>query len=98
VPGSIIAHYYSKSNIHNHYIVELNIWQIRGNKKFPDNIKYNLICIDTKSGNKILFDNHVPKSNHYHINDNEYKYEFISEKKLIVDFKQLVLDKLGIII
>lgn len=41
-------------------------------------------------------DNHHPKSDHIHIKDTEVSYEFKSVEKLIEDFKELVLEHLGI--
>ncbi len=52
--------------------------------------------MDTKNKKKVLLDNHHPKGPHIHIDNLELPYEFISEEKLIEDFKRLVFDHLEI--
>ncbi|HBE01137.1 MAG TPA: hypothetical protein DC049_01490 [Spirochaetia bacterium] len=92
------SHQYYKNYIKGQFIVEFNIFQLRNVKDYPNNIKYRLICTDIRNNRKILFDNHKPKGHHYHIDEKEYLYNFISEIKLIDDFKQLVLEHFGVIL
>ncbi len=88
--------YWHKSKLQNRYILELKIWTIENDKNYPETYKYRLICIDKKTGNKILFDNHSPKGHHFHINNNEFQYKFINEDKLIRDFEKLIFEHFGV--
>ena len=85
-----------KAKLQKRYIVELNIFEISNENKYPDNIKYRLICIDIKTGKKVLFDNHIPKGHHFHLNEREFKYDFINEDRLIEDFQNLIYDHFGV--
>ncbi len=78
------------------YILELKIWTIENDKNYSESYKYRLICMDKKTGNKILFDNHSPKGHHFHINDEEFQYKFINEDKLIRDFEKLIFEHFGV--
>jgi len=82
--------YYEKARIKNRYIVELSIYEVGELIRYPDKIKYALICKDLISGEYVLFDNHHPKGPHMHINDTEFPYHFIDENKLIKDFRKTV--------
>ncbi len=88
--------YYIKNQIRNRYVIELSIYDVGKSAKYPDGIKYGLICKDLKVGNYVLLDNHHPKGPHVHINDREFTYEYISDDKLIEDFEKLVLKELGV--
>lgn len=88
--------YYHKNIMQNRYVIELSIHEVGKSSKYPYGIKYGLICKDLKTGDYVLLDNHHPKGPHIHINDTELDYEFVNEDRLIEDFKQLVLDKLGV--
>ena len=52
--------------------------------------------MDTRSQKKVLFDNHHPKGHHYHINDNEFIYNFFDEDNLIDDFKLVIFNQFGV--
>jgi len=41
-------------------------------------------------------DNHHPKGPHIHLDDQELKYEFIDDDRLIEDFVRLVLEHLEV--
>lgn len=88
--------YYVKNNLRGRYVVELSIYEVGISSKYPDGIKYGLICKDLKSGNYVLMDNHHPKGPHVHINENEFDYEYTSDDRLIEDFQNLVLRELGV--
>ena len=88
--------FYSKSKIQNRYVVELSIYEVGKSAKYPDGIKYGLICKDLKSGDFVLLDNHHPKGPHVHVNDREFDYEYANDEKLIEDFQLLVLKELGV--
>jgi hypothetical protein len=88
--------YWHKARIQNHFILELKIYDIDDKMKYKNFTKYEMICIDLRTGNKILFDNHYPKGPHIHINNIEIVYEFQNEDKLMNDFKELVFKHLGV--
>lgn len=88
--------YYIKNKIHDRYVVELSIHEFAKSSKYPDGIKYGLICKDLKSGDFVLFDNHHPKGPHVHINDREFPYNYTNDDKLIADFETIVLKELGV--
>ncbi len=89
--------FWHKAMIKGRYVVELSIHDLSKNKSdYPDGIKYGLICVDLKTKKRVLFDNHHPKGPHMHIDDQEIDYQFIDEETLIDDFKQIVLEHLGV--
>jgi len=84
--------YWFKERIKEHFIVELKIYQVGKSSKYPDGIKYSLICKDLKTERQVLMDNHHPKGHHIHLDDQERQYEFHSTDKIVDDFKKLVLE------
>lgn len=88
--------YFSKSIVHGHYLVKLSIHDVGVTEKYPDGIKYGLICKNLKTGKQVLLDNHHPKGPHVHINENEFAYDYVNDDQLIEDFKQFVLNELGV--
>ncbi|MNK01259.1 hypothetical protein D3C87_190550 [compost metagenome] len=87
--------YYSKWR-DDRYVVELTIHELSQNVKYPEGIKYGLICKDLKTGHYVLLDNHHPKGPHLHIGSVELPYEFLDEDKLIEDFKKIVFEEMGL--
>jgi hypothetical protein len=85
-----------KARIKGRYIVQLTIHQVEDSTRYPDGVKYGLICKDLKTGRQVLMDNHRPKGPHIHLNDEELDYEFRSSDALIDDFKDLVLKHLEV--
>jgi len=88
--------FFVKNLIHNRYVVEVSIYEFAKSKKYPDGIKYGLICKDLKTGAYVLKDNHHPKGPHVHVTDREFAYEYANDDKLIEDFEMLVLKELGV--
>lgn len=88
--------FHHKAKVHNHYLLEQKIWEIDDKKRYPNGFKYSLVCINLKTKEKILFDNHSPKGHHFHINEDEFDYDFKDENKLMTDFIQLVYEKFGV--
>jgi hypothetical protein len=43
-------------------------------------------------------DNHYPKGHHVHLDEAELRYEYRSDELLIDDFKELVLNHMGVAI
>jgi hypothetical protein len=87
---------WEKLRIQNRFLLEMKIFAVAKSKKYPLGVRYSLILIDLKTTAKVLMDNHFPKGPHLHINDSELTYQFIDENKLILDFKSLVLEHLGV--
>lgn len=90
--------YWHKSRIQSHYILEMAIYQVGKSPKYPDGVKYGLILVDTKTGRKVLMDNHHPKGPHIHVDDQELPYTFVDETRLLKDFKALVETYMGVAI
>ncbi len=88
--------YYAKNRLHDRYVMELSIYDVGVSAKYPDGIRYGLICKDLKGGSFVLLDNHHPKGPHMHIDDKEFPYVYVSDEKLIEDFKKLALKELGV--
>ena len=88
--------YYVKNRIDDRYVVELSIFDVGKSLKYPDGIKYGLMCKDLKTGDYVLLDNHHPKGPHVHINDQEFSYEYSGDDQLIKDFNRLVFKELGV--
>ena len=82
--------------IQDRYVVEVSIYEFAKSKKYPDGIKYGLICKDLKTGDYVLMENHHPKGPHVHVNDREFAYDYSNDDKLIEDFEMLVLKELGV--
>jgi hypothetical protein len=75
---------------HGPYIkVKISIWKLPEKNwiRYPIKFKYSLICINTKTGQKVLMDNHHPKGPHVHLDNVELNYNFKDVKGLLVDFK-----------
>lgn len=88
--------FYLKNMLRGRYVVELSIYEIEASTRYPEGIKYGLICKDLKSGDFVLMDNHHPKGPHVHVNDEEFSYNFVDDDNLVEDFKNLVLSNLGV--
>lgn len=83
--------YWHKARLKDRYILEMKIHKMGQSAKYPDGVKYGLIFIDSKTGKRVLMDNHHPKGPHVHINDQEISYPYTDENQLIKDFKTLVM-------
>jgi len=89
--------YYFKDYLNDkRYVLEQKIYKVENLEKFPDGIKYSLALYDRNSKNKVLMDNHHPKSHHVHVGDKEFEYHFTNELKLIQDFKKFVYQYMGV--
>ncbi len=91
-----ILRFHEKYQIKNRYLVEIELYEVDNKKRYPHGVRYGLICIDLKTKKKVLMDNHHPKGDHIHIEDEEIPYIFQSPEKIIEDFKILVLEHLGV--
>ena len=88
--------FHHKAKLHGKYVVEMVLFEIPKSNRYPLGMKYRLICVDEKSGDRALMDNHHPKGPHVHLDDRELHYDFVNDEKLFDDFEQLVLDHMGV--
>jgi len=88
--------FYEKYCFGDRYIIEMALYEVNDKKRYIKGVKYRLICIDTKNGNKVLMDNHHPKGDHFHLNEKEMLYNFSTPEQLITDFKKIVFEHLGV--
>jgi len=83
--GKATLYLHEKFYLDDETVVEMKIWSIKNDEKFPEGFKYSLFA--TKGGRLIIgYDNHHPKGHHYHTIDKEYKYHFGGIDRLISDF------------
>ena len=76
---------------HGPYIkIKICVWKLPDKDwdRYPIKFKYSLICVHTKTGKKVLMDNHHPKGPHFHLDDRELNYHFVDIKGLLSDFKE----------
>lgn len=88
--------YAHKARLQEHYVLEMEIHRVGKSSRYRDGLKYGLILTDLNSSKKVLMDNHHPKGPHIHLDELEMPYDFVDEIKLIKDFKELVLQHMGI--
>lgn len=88
--------FWHKARIREHCILDLKIHEVEKSKKYPDGVRYRLICKDLKSGRQVLMDNHHPKGHHVHLDDVETVYEYRGSDKLIEDFEKFMLKHLEV--
>lgn len=73
--------------------MDISIFPIKPDQWRPHGARYRLAWI--KNGKcRVLFDNHHGKKDHFHVDDEEYPYEFKSVRQLRLDFEAQVR-KLG---
>lgn len=77
-------------------MVELEIHEIGDRVKYPDGVKFGLICVDLETDKRVLIDNHHPKGPHIHLDSKELPYEFKDVPSLMEDFKRIVLEHLEV--
>lgn len=71
-----VLRFHHKLKLQNRYTVELTIHEVPDSERYPDGVKYALICVDEQTKSRVLFDNHHPKGPHIHLDDVELGYEF----------------------
>ncbi|MFN7685883.1 MAG: DUF6516 family protein [Oligoflexia bacterium] len=67
-----------------------------GTERYPDGLKWGLVCIDQAGNKRILMDNHHPKGPHIHVDDTELPYRFTDLDQLVADFRSLVKETMGV--
>ncbi len=88
--------FHHKALLHGDFVLELAINQVDDSIRYPDGIKYSLVCVHTKTGRRVLFDNHHPKGPHLHLDAFEVDYLFVDVPTLMADFKRMVSEHLGV--
>jgi len=89
---------YFKRFVEKHFLVEVAVFDIVDIHRYPNGIKYGLICKNILTGARVLFDNHFPKGDHFHIDDQEYDYQYVSYEILYRDFETMVSEHFGVIL
>lgn len=92
--ATLIRH--EKFTVRRRYIVEISVHQVPKSEKYRDGLKWGLICVDRVDGQKVLMDNHHPKGPHIHIDDVELPYDFRGLDQLVVDFRRLITEHMGV--
>lgn len=88
--------FWQKSRLQDRYVLELSIHEVGDPVKYPNGIKYGLICVDLATGKKVIMDNHHPKGPHIHLNEQQHHYSFKDVQTLMNDFRRLVLEHLEV--
>jgi len=88
--------FHHKARIQEHFLLELDILEVGDPVRYPDGIKYALFCMDSRSGKRVLLDNHHPKGPHLHVDNAETPYAFKNVSALITDFSRIVLETFGV--
>jgi hypothetical protein len=87
---------FEKFILRKHFTIEISVHEVEDSKRYPDKLKWGLICIDNRSGKKVLMDNHHPKGPHIHIDDIEMPYAFVDLDQLVKDFRKLITEHMGV--
>ena len=87
---------HEKFIVRRRYIIEITVHELPKMDRYPDGLKWGLICVDQISGKKILMDNHHPKGPHIHVDDQELPYEFRDLDALVNDFRKLITEHMGV--
>jgi hypothetical protein len=78
------------------YVIEMEVFRVDDPARFPEGVRYGLICVDRKTGMRVLMDNHHPKGHHQHVGEAELPYEYRGLDQLIEDFKYLMSSEMGV--
>jgi len=85
-------------SVQDRYLVGVQIFEVPKTETYPFGYRYRLLCLDPMTGARVLMDNHHPKGPHVHVNDQESGYTFLTPEKLVSDFKEMVLQRMGIVL
>ena len=94
MPATLMLH--QKKILSAALTLEIKLWEVTKTAKYPDGVKYSLIVINTKNKKMVLMDNHSPKGHHYHLDKEEFNYDYSTTEQLIIDFRSLVKIHLGV--
>lgn len=87
---------HEKFIVRRRYIIEISVHEVLNSKQYPDSLKWGLVCIDRISGKKVLMDNHHPKGPHFHLDDEEFAYDFRGLDELVDDFRRIITEHMGV--
>ncbi|MFN7903890.1 MAG: hypothetical protein ACK5P5_01780 [Pseudobdellovibrionaceae bacterium] len=87
---------HEKFIVRRRYLIEITVHQVPKSSNYKDGLKWGLICIDQLKGRKVLMDNHHPKGPHLHIDGDEMPYDFSTLDQLVVDFRQIINEHMGV--
>ncbi len=85
-------------SVQDRYLVGVQIFEVPRTEAYPFGYRYRLLCMDPITGARVLMDNHYPKGPHVHINGREFGYTFMTPEKLVSDFKEIVVQRMGIVL
>ena len=85
-------------SVQDRYLVGVRIYEVPRTETYPLGFRYRLLCVDLITSARVLMDNHHPKGPHVHVNDREFGYTFVTPEKLISDFKEIVMQRMGIVL
>lgn len=77
-------------------MVEITVHEMERSVRYPDGLKWGLICVDSVRKKRVLMDNHYPKGPHIHVDTMELPYDFTDLDQLVTDFRQLITEHLGV--
>lgn len=84
----------TKVVLHNGIIVEMKIWEIPKDERYPQGYKYSVYAV--RNGEVLVgYDNHHPKGHHRHIQGKEFLYHFTSLENLKNDFEADLETQIG---
>jgi hypothetical protein len=89
IKARLIRH--EKLIVRRRYIIEISVHEVSNSKEYPDRLKWGLVCIDRISGKKVLMDNHHPKGLHFHLDDEEFAYDFKGP-----DVRRIITEHMGV--
>jgi hypothetical protein len=92
--ATLVRH--EKFIVRRRYLIEISVHQVPRSTHYKDGLKWGLICVDRVSGKRVLMDNHHPKGPHIHIDEDEIPYEFSGLDNLVSDFRNLILEHIGV--
>ncbi len=69
--------------------LEISIHEIKPDKWRTHGIRYRLAWIQEDKC-RVLFDNHHGKTDHFHLDDKEFTYEFTTVEQLREDFESSI--------
>lgn len=87
---------HEKFIVRRRYIIEISVYQVPKSTKYEQGLKWGLICADRVTSKRVLMDNHHPKGPHIHIDEDELPYDFVSLDQLVIDFRSLVVEHMGV--
>lgn len=88
----------TKVVLRNGVIVEMKIWEVPKDERYPMGYKYSLYAIHDRQV-LVGYDNHHPKGHHRHLENQEFSYHFTTIENLRNDFKadlEIQLGKVGL--